>query len=483
MARKTALVTRPKYRAARGRDRCGRRPGTRAATRGDADRRLRPWRCACGRRAGGSGARRRHEAEEGAQVGEQTDVPPEPGQREHVDTPLATPDPSGSLHAPTRARPRAASRTQGLETCRQVNHVEGGSTHVQPGEDADETDLPRAIRGKRNLTPGGPVTPVSQGNTPRGCSQKIPSLQSVPSRETVASRSGSRVYRSRATVRLVLIPAGIGSRAPAPAPATAASRSVQTVHQVGALHADRQVRGVEASARVSNAARAAACIARASRSQARSAHASAHEGRRRSARSTISRPPRPPGGGQRRPARDVRPPGRLRPPRQASGRYGCAREHRRERRRRVERIGLARAASSAHGAPRAPAGEAARPGQRQRGREAQRAADVAGARRASTARRRRRAESRTRVRARAAAGRSRRAAWTSSGSGCAGSGDREIAPVRVASPRRRSRRPGPRRARTARGVLNRGRPSRPRARERRSRRASGAPRRARASRR
>jgi hypothetical protein len=38
----------------------------------------------------------------------------------------------------------------GFQTDREVNDVEGGATHVQTGEDAEDTDLSRTARGKRN---------------------------------------------------------------------------------------------------------------------------------------------------------------------------------------------------------------------------------------------------------------------------------------------------------------------------------------------
>ena len=58
-------------------------------------------------------AREAHEADEGAQVGERTDLPSEPGQRLHVDMPLQRQIHAGSLPAPTHVRPRAASRSHG----------------------------------------------------------------------------------------------------------------------------------------------------------------------------------------------------------------------------------------------------------------------------------------------------------------------------------------------------------------------------------
>ena len=42
------------------------------------------------------------------------------------------------------------SMSRGFETGREVNHVEGGATHVQAGEHAEDSDLSRTARGQRS---------------------------------------------------------------------------------------------------------------------------------------------------------------------------------------------------------------------------------------------------------------------------------------------------------------------------------------------
>jgi hypothetical protein len=116
---------------------------------------------------GTDAAQQTPEAEEGTQVAEEPDVPTEPGKGYYVHTSRKR-----QVQQAPFTRRLATDHEPGLvpqrsEAHRQVDHVEGGSSHVQAGENPDQPDLFPAIRGKRDahaLTsrfhPGDRVTPV-----------------------------------------------------------------------------------------------------------------------------------------------------------------------------------------------------------------------------------------------------------------------------------------------------------------------------------
>ena len=99
---------------------------------------------------GADAAQQAPQAEEGAEIAQQPDVPPESRKGNDVHTSRKRQIQQVPFTRRLATDHEPCLVPQRCEADRQVDHVEGGSAHVQPGEDANEPDLHPAIRGNRN---------------------------------------------------------------------------------------------------------------------------------------------------------------------------------------------------------------------------------------------------------------------------------------------------------------------------------------------